>query len=45
MYEIYLINKKTDEKKLIFGHTVKGAMTKNNLDPAEWVVELCEYMD
>jgi hypothetical protein len=45
MYEYYIENKETHKTDFIFGHSVAGAFKKWELNPDEWVVIHCEYID
>ena len=45
MYEFTILNKHTNEENIIFGHSIKGAFEKHNLNRADWEVILIEYID
>lgn len=45
MYEYYIENKETHKTDFIFGHSVAGAFKKWELNPEEWTVIHCEYID
>lgn len=45
MYEFEIINKITDEERIIWGYSYKNACERSKLDPANWIVLCSEYID
>ena len=46
MYEYEIYNKTTDKTDIIYGYFVDDAFRRNpDLNPAEWVVILANYVD
>ena len=46
MYEYEIYNKTTDKTDFIYGYFVDDAFRRNpDLNPAEWVVILANYVD
>ena len=45
MYSYWIINKKTAEKTVIFGHSRAQAFKKYSLNEAEWDIDFVDYED
>lgn len=45
MYEFTILNKRTNEERILFGHSIKHTFQKYNLDMSDWEVILVEYID
>lgn len=45
MWEFEIVNKNTDETKIIFGYTLSDAYRRYKLNPEEWILVLRTYVD
>ena len=45
MFEFTIINKKTNEERIIFGRNEEKAFQKANLSSNNWVIIASEYVD
>ena len=45
MYEYGIYNRKTLENEIIYGHNFTNACERNGLNPTEWAMLWCEYVD
>lgn len=45
MYEIWMINNKTNEEMVLFGTIVSREIEKAGLDRKEWSIQSIDYID
>lgn len=45
MYEYWLINIETGVEKYAYGYTYSDACRRANINPDEWYISVCEYVD
>ena len=45
MYEFTIMNKTTEEERIIFGYGYSDTMKKKNLNTTEWVLICKDYID